>query len=342
MKNNLKKLVAAVLCIAMLAAMAGCAKQAEEKNSEKSEGEAETTETTFPERDITMIIPTETGGGSDVIARYLATEVGEVLGVSVVPQNIGGAATATAFQQFMEADADGYTIIMSLSSLATMKSNNYADITYEDVAQICAVNYDSNVIFIRPEEDRYTNIEEFIDYCKAHPGEVNIGTGSAGGVAHIAITDFCTKAGLEVNLVPNTSGGGFDLLLKNGDVDAIVCGPIDIPSAVAADEVKLICTMTEERLPAFPDVPTAKEIGIDATVAMYRGYHAPKDTPQEVIDVLEAAFKEVIEGEEYQKFLEDQYSNAIFLSSEEWTEKCKSEFEIMPKVYEDAGITVGQ
>ena len=96
MKNNLKKLVAAVLCIAMMAAMAGCAKQAEEKNSEKSEGEAETTETTFPERDITMIIPTETGGGSDVIARYLATEVGEVLGVSVVPQNIGGAATAIA------------------------------------------------------------------------------------------------------------------------------------------------------------------------------------------------------------------------------------------------------
>ena len=146
MKSNLKKLVAAVLCIAMLAAMAGCAKQAGEKNSEKSKGEAETTETTFPERDITMIIPTETGGGSDVIARYLATEVGEVLGVSVVPQNIGGAATATAFQQFMEADADGYTIIMSLSSLATMKSNNYADITYEDVAQICAVNFDSNVI----------------------------------------------------------------------------------------------------------------------------------------------------------------------------------------------------
>lgn len=340
MKSNFKKLVAAILCIAMMAAMAGCAKTAEENS--KTEGDSEAgTETTFPERDITMIIPTETGGGSDVIARYLATELSDVLGVSVVPQNIGGAATATAFQQFLEADADGYTIIMSLSSLATMQSNNYADITYEDVAQICAVNYDSNVIFIRPDEDRYTDIEEFVDYCKAHPGEVNVGTGSAGGVAHIAITDFCTKAGIEVNLVPNTSGGGFDLLLKNGDVDAIVCGPIDIASAVAADEVKLICTMTEERLPDFPDVPTAKEIGIDATVAMYRGYHAPKGTPEEVVDVLEAAFKEVVESEEYQQFLLDQYSNAVFMSSEEWTEKCKEEFEVMPKVYEDAGITVG-
>ena len=231
---------------------------------------------------------------------------------------------------------------MSLSSLATMKSNNYADITYEDVEQICAVNYDSNVIFIRPDEDRYTNIEEFIEYCKAHPGEVNIGTGSAGGVAHIAITDFCAKADLEVNLVPNTSGGGFDLLLKNGDVDAIVCGPIDIASAVAADEVKLICTMTEERLPDFPDVPTAKETGIDATVAMYRGYHAPKGTPEEVVDALEEAFKKVVESDDYKKFLADQFSNDVFLDSEEWTEKCKSEFEIMPKVYEDAGITVGQ
>lgn len=334
-----KKGVATILCIMMMVSLAGCAKQAAEKNSEKKGNEEKIA---FPERDITMIIPTETGGGSDVIARYLATEVGDELGVSVVPQNIGGAATATAFQQFMKADADGYTIIMSLSSLATMKSNNYADITYEDVEQICAVNYDSNVIFIRPDEDRYTNIEEFIEYCKAHPGEVNIGTGSAGGVAHIAITDFCAKADLEVNLVPNTSGGGFDLLLKNGDVDAIVCGPIDIASAVAADEVKLICTMTEERLPDFPDVPTAKETGIDATVAMYRGYHAPKGTPEEVVDALEEAFKKVVESDDYKKFLADQFSNDVFLDSEEWTEKCKSEFEIMPKVYEDAGITVGQ
>lgn len=334
-----KKGVATILCIMMMVSLAGCAKQVAEKNSEKKGNEEKIA---FPERDITMIIPTETGGGSDVIARYLATEVGDELGVSVVPQNIGGAAMATAFQQFMKADADGYTIIMSLSSLATMKSNNYADITYEDVEQICAVNYDSNVIFIRPDEDRYTNIEEFIEYCKAHPGEVNIGTGSAGGVAHIAITDFCAKADLEVNLVPNTSGGGFDLLLKNGDVDAIVCGPIDIASAVAADEVKLICTMTEERLPDFPDVPTAKETGIDATVAMYRGYHAPKGTPEEVVDALEEAFKKVVESDDYKKFLADQFSNDVFLDSEEWTEKCKSEFEIMPKVYEDAGITVGQ
>lgn len=334
-----KKGVATILCFMMMVSLVGCAKQAAEKNSEKKGNEEKVS---FPERDITMIIPTETGGGSDVIARYLATEVGDELGVSVVPQNIGGAATATAFQQFMKADADGYTIIMSLSSLATMKSNNYADITYEDMEQICAVNYDSNVIFIRPDEDRYTNIEEFVEYCKAHPGEVNIGTGSAGGVAHVAITDFCAKADLEVNLVPNTSGGGFDLLLKNGDVDAIVCGPIDIASAVAADEVKLICTMTEERLPDFPDVPTAKETGIDATVAMYRGYHAPKGTPEGVIDALEEAFKKVVESDDYKKFLADQFSNDVFLDSEEWTEKCKSEFEIMPKVYEDAGITVGQ
>ena len=300
MKNKLRKIVAATLSIAMLAGMAGCAKQAEEKSKEKGNTEANTeTETSFPERDITMIIPTETGGGTDVIARYFAAEMSETMGVSVVPQNIGGAATATAAMQFVEAEPDGYTILMTITSLATMKSNNYADITYEDMEQIAGVNFDPNVIFIRPDEDRYTDIDGFIEYCKAHPGEVNVGTGSAGGVAHTAITDFCMKAGIEVNLVPNTSGGGFDLLLKNNDADAIVCGPIDIASAVAADEVKLICSMTDERLAGFPDVPTAKEIGIDSAVAMFRGFQAPKDTPAEVIDVLEAAIKDVAESAEY-------------------------------------------
>ena len=349
MKNKLRKIMAAVFCAAMVFAMAGCAKTGTESGGGESAGKSESdsgsdtkTEGTFPQKDITMIIPTNSGGGSDVIARYLATEVGEELGVTVVAQNIGGAATATAFQQLVGMDADGYTIIMSLSSLATMKSNGLADITYESVEQICSVNFDSNCIFIRPDEDRYTNIEEFVEYAKEHPGELNCGTGSAGGVAHIAIVDFCTKAGIELNIVPDTAGGGFDMKLINGDVDCIVCGPIDIAASVGSGDVVPIVSMTEERLADFPDIPTAKESGYDASISMFRGYHAPKGTPEEVIEVLEGAFKKVVESDEYKNFLTDQYSNAIFMDHDEWAEKCKSEMEIMPKVLEDAGITIGQ
>lgn len=347
LKKHLLKLFGVTLSLTMVLGMAACGNLAGGPSDNQNTNDANaTTEsgdnaTTFPERDITMIIPTGTGGGSDVIARYLATKLGEELGVVVVPQNVGGAATATAMQQLVNSDPDGYKIVMSLSSLSTMKYNGYADITYEDMEQICAVNYDSNVIFIRPDEERFTNIEEFVAYAKEHPGELNVGTGSAGGVAHLAIVDFCQKAGIELNIVPDTSGGGFDLKLINGDVDAIVCGPIDIASSVASDKVKLIVTMTEERLPDFPDVPTAIESGYDSVTEMVRGYHAPKGTPAEVIDVLEAAFKKVVESDDYKEFLANQYSNALFLSSEEWTEKCKEELEYFPSVMESAGITVG-
>lgn len=339
MKKRVRRLLGAGLCAAMILGLAGCGVKGGAGGSGGSSDSGDEG-TSFPERDITMIIPTNTGGGSDVIARYLATEVGEELGVTVVPQNVGGAATATAMQQLVAAEPDGYTIVMSLSSLSTMKSNGYADITYEDMAQICAVNYDPNVIFIRPDEDRFTNIEEFVAYAKEHPGELNCGTGSAGGVAHLAIVDFCQKAGIELNIVPDTSGGGFDLKLVNGDVDCVVCGPLDIPSAVEAGTVKIIVTMTEERLADFPDVPTAIESGYDSVTEMVRGYHAPKDTPAEVIDVLEAAFKTVVESDDYKEFLASQYSNALFLDSEAWSEKCKEELEYFPSVMESAGITV--
>lgn len=351
MKKLSRIVLAIILCTTILASIAGCGTAskppATTQSSETSAADTTNTtngakeETDFPKKDITMIIPTGAGGGSDVIARYLADALGKELGVTVVPQNIGGAATAIAFEQFMNAVPDGYTIIMSLSSLATMKSNGYADITYQDVEQICCVNYDSNCIFIRPDESRFTTVEEFIAYAKAHPGELNCGTGSPGGVAHIAITDFCDKAGIKLNIVPDTSGGGFNLKLENGDVDCIVCGPIDIASAVEAGTVVPIVSMTKERLPDFPDCPTAIEIGVDATISMFRGYHAPKGTPQAVIDKLEAAFKTIVESDDYKEFLTNQYSNALFLDSEDWTAKCAEELSNMPPVYEKAGISVG-
>ena len=345
MKKNWRRLVSVGLCAAMMMTVAGCSVKggsgsSSSGSSSDSTDAAEATETNYPERDITMIIPTETGGGSDVIARYFATALTEELGVTVVPQNVGGAATAVGMQQLVNSAADGYTIVMSLSSLSTMAYNGYADITYEDMAQICAVNFDPNVIFIRPDDDRFSTIEEFIAYAKEHPGELNCGTGSAGGVAHLAIVDFCEKAGIELNIVPDTSGGGFDLKLVNGDVDCVVCGPIDIASAVAAGTVKMIVTMSEERLADFPDVPTATEIGVESVTDMVRGYHAPKGTPDEVIDVLEAAFKKIIESDDYVEFLANQYSNALFLDSEEWSAKCAEELEYFPQIMETAGITV--
>lgn len=348
MKKRMQKILSAGLCLALVFSLAGCnvkggsgtKKEAKDTAGKTDETTDDAKSTAFPERDITMIIPTNSGGGSDVIARYLATAVGEELGVTVVPQNIGGAATATATQQLVDAEPDGYTICMSLSSLSTMKSNGYADITYKDMKQISAVNFDSNCIFIRPDDERFSNIDEFVEYAKAHPGELNCGTGSAGGVAHLAIVDFCDKAGIELNIVPDTSGGGFDLKLINGDVDCIVCGPIDIASSVASEDVKTIVTMTEDRLADFPDVPTATEKGWDSVTRMVRGYHAPADTPDDVIAVLEAAFKKVVESEEYEKFLADQFSNAYFLDSKAWSEQCEEELQYFPKVMEKAGVTV--
>ena len=73
---------------------------------------------------------------------------------------------------------------------------------------------------------------------------------------------------------------------------------------------------------------------------MVRGYHAPADTPDDVIAVLEAAFKKVVESEEYEKFLADQFSNAYFLDSKAWSEQCEEELQYFPKVMEKAGVTV--
>ncbi len=332
MKKLFKKsrVVVAMLCAVVMLASCG--------GTVGGGGAAAEDAASFPTKDITMIIPTGSGGGSDVIARYIAAQLEADLGVAVIPENIGGGATAVAFQELQNSPADGYTIAMNLSSLATAQHNGYADFTYEDFAPICAVNFDSNSIIINTDDERFSNGEEFIQYVKDNPGELNCGTGAAGGVAHIAILDFMTKSGLDFNIVPDTAGGGFDLKLMNGDVDFIVVGPLDVPSSIAAGDIKPIISMTEERLADFPECYTAKELGVDSVTLMARGYLAPIDTPADVVNKLEESILKIVNSDEYKEFLANQYSNAFPLTTEEFTEHLGGEKEHFVGVLEAAGM----
>lgn len=349
----MKKIIALLLALTMVFAMTACGNSttnsgtsdegaeissADETQESEQETGSETT-TDFPSKNITMIIPQDLGGGSDLIARTLAAEMENALGVSIICENVTGGSTSIGLQQLADSNPDGYTIALSMTNLAALSTLGYSELTRDDFESIAAVNYDAATVLIRTDEDRFTDLESLIAYAQAHPGELNWGTGAAGGMWHLAILTLCNAADIEVNIVPDAGGGtGVGQALANGDVDVAVFSPVDCMSQIEAGEITPIVSMTEERMESFQEVPTAIELGYDITTLSTRGFLAPKGTPDEVIDVLEDAVKKAVESDSYKEFISSMASNIYWLDSQEYYNFMGEEVELYVPLLEQAGL----
>lgn len=332
----MKRTLAILMTLVLALTVCGCGGQSGGGNS----GGSSDSGSSFPEKNITMIIPQGLGGGSDLIARTLASELEKALGVSVICENVDGGSTSIGLQQLADSEPDGYTISMTMTNLATLSALGYSALTCDDFTSICSVNYDAASIMIRTNETRFTDLETLVAYSKDHPGELNWGTGAAGGMWHLAILTLFNAAGIDGNIVPNSGGGtGVGLALANGDIDVAVFSPVDCMAQIDSGDIHPIVSMTEERMKSFSNVPTAAECGYDITTLSTRGYVAPKGTPAEVIAVLEDAFKQAVESEAYQSFIESMASNIYWQNASDYSAFMKAEVDQYVPLLEQAGLT---
>lgn len=331
---------------AVMGLMSGCSKApaaapstAGNTAAQSSEAKTEAAKSEFPKSKIELIIPQGVGGGSDLIARVLASQVEKDLGVPVVCTNVEGGSTSLGLQQLADSDPDGYTIAMTMTNLATLNALGYSELSYEDFTSICGANFDAPTVMIRSNDDRFTDLSGIVEYAKAHPGDLSWGTGAAGGMWHLAILKFCKVAGIEVNVVPNAGGGtGVGLTLANGDIDVAVFSPVDCISQIDSGEIIPVAALTDVRMESYADVPTSVELGWDCSVYSTRGFVAPKGTPDDVIAVLEASFKKAVESDEFKDFIKNQQSNIMWRDAKEYEEWMKEEVDTYVPILEEAGL----
>lgn len=317
----MKKLLCLLLALTLVFALAACGEEpaAEDDPGDTTESSAPVADVDFPTSPITMIVPQDPGGDTDLIARQVASIVEQNEGWTITISNQPGGSTSVGLLQLQAANPDGYTILCNATNLSLLKPQDIADIDSSDFAAIAGCNSESCYLIVRGDEDRFTTMEEFVAYAKEHPGELNVGTGQAGGVWALACTAFEQGAGIDLNIVANAGGiAQVGLTLLNGDVDCAIISLGTNTMYVESGEMKLLNNFSAERTEAYPDVPTAIECGYDIEVTSNRGFLAPKDTPQEILDILEAAFLKAIESEEYQTFLENMNSGYMCLNAEDY------------------------
>lgn len=308
----MKKIALVLAMSVIVASLAGCSSSGKQEaatptekagNSESakdSSGSGESSASAWkPEKDVNVVVAYKAGSGTDTGARILCAIAEKYVGKTLLIVNKEGADGKIGYTELANAKPDGYTIgFINLPTYVSLAEESDSVFSKDSVTPIINHLFEPSVVAVKKDAP-WNTIEEFIDYCKAHPGEVKCSTNGVRASNHIGIQLLAKEAGFEVSSIPY--GGTADqlLALRQGEVEVSVPKSGDVSSLVGENgELKILASYTEERLEDFPDVPTLKEKGYNLVYGSARALVAPAGTPQEVIDFYVDAFTQAMEDPE--------------------------------------------
>ena len=235
----------------------------------------------WPERPVTLIVPFPAGGGTDTFARPLAQQLTQQLGHSVVIDNKGGAGGTVGAGVAAKARPDGYTFFMGGAHHALAPSL-YKSLNYniqKDFVPVALVAQPPQVVVINASKLPVKTLQEFIDYAKKRPGDINFGTAGKGSTHHLAGELFAMQTGIKLVDVPYQGAGPMLSALIGGQVDLAFDGLGSSSNHIRSGTIKPLAVAASERSPSLPDVPTAAEAGVpNYVVSTWYAIWAPAGT----------------------------------------------------------------
>jgi len=285
-------------------------------------GAAETAlaqETTFPNKgtiEMTVLFPA--GSSADVTARLLADGMSKQLGTSVVVINRPGAGGAIGYKHVAGQKPDGYSMVWNSNSISTTYYSGTSPVKYQAFDGVAQVLVESPVIAVRSDA-KWKVLAELIADAKSRPKAITVANSGVGSHTHISAVALFKAAGAEVIDVPFGAAQVVTSLLGS-QVDAVVQLPAALTSYVQSGQVRLLAALTANRDPAFPDVPTARERGLDVSLEAWRGIAVPKGTPKVVIATLEAAIRKTVASPEFKQACERLGARPAFKSATDFNQ----------------------
>ena len=255
----------------------------------------------FPEKPVTVICPWSAGGGTDTLLRALSKEAEKHLGQTINVVNQTGGGGAIGHNAIRAARPDGYTVGMITFELNSLPPQGLVPFTWKDFDPLMRINSDPAALTVKADAP-YSNVKGFVDYAKAHPGEVSIGNSGPGSVWHIAAGLAADKTGISVKHVPFDGANPAVTALVGGHIKAVGVSVAEVKGQVQAGNLKILGVMSAERDKIFPDVPTFKEQGVDVQFYTWRGLGLPKGVPAEAKAKIADAYKKAFDSAEFKEF----------------------------------------
>jgi tripartite-type tricarboxylate transporter receptor subunit TctC len=250
----------------------------------------------YPSRPVTMIVPYPPGGGADIIARLLAEAMRPHIGQPVVVTNRPGGQGTIGTAEAIRARPDGYTIALSAVATLTVQPHRQ-DLPYNTPDDYEPIIKAANlpIMFAVGAKTPWKTAKEVLDYIRANPGKIRVGTPGNGSMAHLTLTSLNMKAGTKFAHVPYASGAESIPSMLGGHIEALAVHPAEILPHTKAGTARVLATFEEKRNVNYPDAPTFPELGYDVTLGVYYPLIGPKGLPKEIRDRLYRAAKAALD-----------------------------------------------
>jgi tripartite-type tricarboxylate transporter receptor subunit TctC len=283
----------------------------------------------YPHKTVTLITSSGPGGGGDVFLRNLVKTLGPRWGINFVVENVPGSGGANAMRRIVEGPADGSLLYGVSTQHVVVSVLSNPPYSYKDMQPVVNVLYDSPIFFVRSDSP-FKTLQDVVAYAKENPGKLKFGAGTAASIDRMVVETFKLRTGLNMVVATHDSGGQLTLNVLSGAVDIGSGDAQEITAQVEAGQMRILAAVMDTRLANFPDVPTAKEQGVDVTATGWRGFVVKKGTPPEIAQAWEKAIQLVLEDPQYKEFYTKSNGIPAYLSAQDFdalTNKFASELD---------------
>ena len=297
----------------------------------------------FPEKPIKLVTPFPPGGTVGNIAFAVSNKMGAILGQPLVLEVRPGAAGTIAAAAAAKAPKDGYTLLFATSSMLGIAKYIYQELAYDPVADLAPVGIVGNVTVgvFAGQKSGIESLDDLLARARAKPGEINFGSPGVGSVSHLAAELFKSRAKINIVHVPYPSAMPQMMDLVGGQTQ-LAFGGVSAGAPYTKDgRIKLIAVASRSRTKAFPQVPALAEVfpGYDAPA--WLGIVAPRGTPQDVLDKLEAALQEALADKDVKAVLDGQGLDPDPMNARAFGDKIRREMVLWEEAVKSAGMQPG-
>lgn len=293
----------------------------------------------YPAEPIRLTVGQDAGGSTDLIARAVASEAEDALGVAMPVENQPGANGAIATADVATRDADGYELVLLNASLITITSQVVSEdeaVTLDDLDIVGGLSQDDYIMIANADSDIDT-VDDMVNADRT----ISYGTTGVGTGAQLSQVLLMAEADIGGNEVPFDSGAPALTAVMGDQVEVASVQVGEAMPQIEAGTVKPIVLFSEDRIDYLPEVPTAVEEGYEVPVSQYRALAMPAGAPDHVMETLEEGLQEIFESEDYQQFNEDNFLTPHEISGDEVREEWEDLTEHYAQLIEDNDLDLG-
>jgi putative tricarboxylic transport membrane protein len=284
--------------------------------------------------EMTVLFPA--GTSADVTARVLADGMGRQLLTNVLVVNRPGAGGAIGYKYAAAQAADGYHMVWNSNSISTAFHSGMMSIDYRAFDPVARVLVETPLLVVKADAP-WKDLRDFVAYAKTNPATVTVGNSGAGSHTHFSAVMLFKAAGVNVIDVPFGAAQVAPSLLGN-HVNSVMQLPGALATHVKSGSLRVLAALSAKRDPAFPDVATASEQGVNVAADAWRGIAVPKGTPRPVIKKLEDAIRKTVASAEFIKASESLSVAPAFLAADDFGRLMAKEDAELAQIMQSLGL----